>query len=191
VYSDLINRIKIAIKDNVHSSAHLKSASVGVVRILCAMDRTWDRAMIMSSREKSGVSPVDFDRILKHCTKYHLFEQDILEVVQKMHKFIQIMRDKGEIHDKMYTTNLSPQLPDPLKWRDDRNVQNRRSIILTNKEFIKYEAEKSEVNEKTDEEKALKRLVRRGKRISKALKENQQVKRIRLVLSRNVARMSK
>ena len=134
VYPDLIKRIKTAIKDNVHSANHLKSASHGVVRILCAINRTWDKSMIMDSFEKTGVYPIDYDRILKHCTRYEMVADEILEIVQKMSRFVTIMRQSGEIPDKSYS-KICPKLPDPLKWKDDRNVQNRRSVILTNKQF--------------------------------------------------------
>ena len=82
-------------------------------------------------------------KILRLCTSFDKFEDDLLHIVNAMPRFTRYMVKYGEIPDEAYHS-WCPKLPVPERPKDGLVMNRRRAIILTNRAWIDEENCKAE-----------------------------------------------
>ena len=145
----------IKAKQKGMSSAHIKLATNGVLRVRCCMETSLRRKAIKDSFTTMGTFDkhtrrTSLERVLTKCSS-HIPDELKLVICRSLGKLSRLMQTQGELFDKDFD---SVQIPGSKK--DNLVLYRRRFVILTCKAVISAQCQ-------AKEEKLAKNLAKKSK----------------------------
>lgn len=163
---------------------HVDMGVKGLLRIQLALQESMRPRLMRESFAKTGIYPLSTKKILANCTT-PISTELYISIQDHMPTLCAEMQAKGEISDALML-QLFPSIEPVTGMKDHLVTTRRRSIMLTNKEYIRTEYEKVVAKEadavaKAAEKVAKKAVAAERKRVREEKKALAEAKRARLL----------
>lgn len=137
---------KMSIDSKSMKPAKKQMVVYGLLRVQLALILTVKRTTIQESFQKAGIYPLDIDQMWRQFDIANVTEAERLNFAEKLPQLVTCMGRHGELMENDFAAAHIREDSDAGKGkvRDQRNVTNRRSCILTCRTFIKRELERQE-----------------------------------------------
>jgi hypothetical protein len=161
------------------TSAHVKMATFGLLRIQLALQDTAKPTIIKNSFQQTGVYDVssgecNIETILNNCTT-HIDEPVKQNILNQMNELVHRISVNGELLESDFdelNIEANVEVKGKEKLKDQLVLSRRRAVVLTNMELLNKEtnkrnmkiSEKAEIKERANKRKA-KSLEKKEKKI--------------------------